>query len=95
MTDGTNLNLKTDIRPITEFRTNAAATLEQLKVSGRPMVLTQRGRSAAVLLDVGLYQSIVEELETLRDIAKARADIAAGKTYSTEQVRQTFRARQQ
>lgn len=95
MSDSPSLNLKTDIRPISDFRSNAAATLEHLKVSGRPMVLTQRGRSAAVLLGVDAYQAMVEELQTLRDIAQARADLAAGKSYSTQEARERLQERWQ
>ena len=41
--------LDTDIRPVSEFRANVADLIEQVRNSGRPLVLTQRGHSAAVL----------------------------------------------
>ncbi len=72
------LDLTDDIKPISEFRANAAALLKQVQATGRPMVITQHGRSAAVLVDVQSYQQMTEELDTLRDIAAARAQYAAG-----------------
>ncbi len=41
-----------DVRPVTEFRAKASAFLDQLHRTGRPVMLTQHGRCAAVLLDV-------------------------------------------
>jgi len=43
-----------DVRPVTEFRTHTSAVLEQVHATKRPVVLTQHGRSTAVLLDVEL-----------------------------------------
>jgi prevent-host-death family protein len=60
--------IATDIKPVSDFRANAAGMIEQVKASGRPLVLTQRGESAAVLLDVAVYQELIEELELLSDI---------------------------
>ena len=88
-----SLNVETDIQPISDFRSNTAAVLEQLRQSGRPMVLTQRGRSTAVLLDVHVYQALMEEFETLQDIAQGRSEVAAGRTLSSEEVRQRLQSR--
>lgn len=68
-----------DIRPVTEFRANAAAMLAHVQSTGRPVVLTQHGRSAAVLLDVTAYELLVDELALLRDVKTAEAQIARGK----------------
>lgn len=73
------MNFETDIEPVSGFRANAARRLDQVRSTGRPLVLTQHGRSAAVLMDVGSYQQMVEELETLRDVHAARADVTAGR----------------
>ena len=72
------INLREDIQPLSEFRANAAAMLRRVRESGRSLVLTQRGHSAAVVLDVGQYERLLEELELLRDIHQAGQQIAAG-----------------
>ena len=56
-----------DVRPVTEFRANASAFLEQIRVTKRVVILTQHGRSAAVLLDVGVYEALLGELALLRN----------------------------
>jgi prevent-host-death family protein len=52
------LRLSRDILPVTEFRANAAQFIETVRETGEPVILTQHGRSAAVLLDVGPYESL-------------------------------------
>jgi antitoxin YefM len=68
-----------DVRPLSEVRAQIAAVVEQVQDTRRPVILTQRGRSAAVLLDVETYEELLEELELLRDIRAAEEEIAAGK----------------
>jgi len=71
--------LDQDVKPLSEFRANVASFVERVRKTRRPLVLTQRGHSAAVLLDVTEYEQLLEELETLRDIQVAEAQIAQGK----------------
>ena len=52
------LVLDKDILPVSEFRTNTAAFLKQIKKTKRPIVLTQHGRSAVVLLDISEYMKL-------------------------------------
>jgi len=67
-----------DIQPVTEFRANAAQFIEQVRETGQPMILTQHGRSAAVLLDVEAYEALMDELALLRDVRVAEKQVAAG-----------------
>lgn len=68
-----------DIQPVTEFRANAAQFIEQVQETGEPLILTQHGRSAAVLLDVESYEAMTDELALLRDVREAESQIEAGK----------------
>ena len=85
--------LDTDIKPVSEFRANAAELIDQVKNSGRPLVLTQRGHSAAVLLDVADYAQLIEELELLRDVRTAVQQIEAGKGIPNRQAKAELRKR--
>ncbi len=73
------LDLEADIQPVSDFRANASALIRQVRESGRPLVLTQRGRGAAVLLDIGAYQRLLEENEELRDVQQALGDVRDGR----------------
>ncbi len=72
------LRLDEDIKPLSEFRANAASLVQQVRDTKRPLVLTQRGHSAAVVLDVAVYERLVEELEVLRDIRLAERQLDEG-----------------
>jgi prevent-host-death family protein len=85
--------LDTDIKPVSEFRANAAELIEQVKTSGRPLVLTQRGHSAAVVLDVSEYEQMVDEIDVLRDIHTAVQQIDAGLGVSNREAKAELRRR--
>ncbi len=80
------LRPSTDVRPVTEFRANTSAVIEQMHSTKRPVILTQHGRSAAVLLDPVVYERLVDEIELLRDLALAESQIAAGRTIPHDEV---------
>lgn len=67
-----------DVQPLSAFRQNAAGFLEQIRSTKRPLVLTQHGKSAAVVLDVDQYEALLDELELIRDIRQAKAELARG-----------------
>ena len=82
-----------DIQPVTEFRANAAQFIEQVQATGEPVILTQHGRSAAVLLDVESYEGMLDELALLRDVRQAEQQVATGKTVTHAAVAKRLRAR--
>ncbi|MEP7383853.1 MAG: type II toxin-antitoxin system Phd/YefM family antitoxin [Gemmatimonadota bacterium] len=82
-----------DIQPVTEFRANAAQFIEQVQATSVPVILTQHGRSAAVLLDVATYEAMLDELALLRDVRKAEQQVAAGKGATHAAVAKRLRAR--
>ena len=87
------INLETDVKPVSEFRANAAELIEQVRDSGRPLVLTQRGKSAAVVLDVGGYESLLSEIELLRDVRTAVEQLDAGDGVTNRSAKAELRKR--
>jgi prevent-host-death family protein len=82
-----NLKADTDIKPVSDFRANAAEMIEQVRSTGRPLVLTQRGRSAAVVMDVVAFEAMREEIEILRDIRISMKQIDEGKGISNREAK--------
>jgi prevent-host-death family protein len=82
-----------DIRPLSEFRAHAADFIRHVRSTRRPLVLTQRGRSAAVLLDVAEYERLLERAEVLEDIATAEQQFAAGQGVAHEDAKAQVLAR--
>lgn len=63
------------IIPVTDLRQDAAAVLDQLKESSEPVVITQRGRAAAVLLSPEAYERSERERQMLRLLARGELEI--------------------
>jgi len=80
------INFENDIKPLSEFRANAASFVKQVRETKRPLILTQHGKSSAVLIDVAEYQSIIEKLELLQEVQLAESQIAEGKFLTNKQV---------
>jgi len=57
-------------------------------IKKRPLILTQHGKSAAVLLDVSVYQAIMEKLELLEEIRTGEKQILEGQYLTHEQVKE-------
>jgi antitoxin YefM len=76
-----------DIRPLSEFRAEMASFVKHIHETRRPMVLTQRGRGVAVLIDVTQFESMQERLEILEDIYRAEEQLAAGEGVPHEEAR--------
>jgi len=76
-----------DIRPLSEFRAEVASFVKHIHETRRPMVLTQRGRGVAVLMDVHEFELMQERLEILEDIYRAEEQLAAGDGVPHEEAR--------
>ena len=87
------IQLDKDIQPLSEFRSKVAFYFEKLKKTKRPLIITQNGKSAAVLLDVSEYEAMVNKIEVLEDIRLAETQISEGKQISHADVRKRFAKR--
>lgn len=74
------------IIPVTNLRQDAAGALKRVRASRRPVVITQRGRAAAVMLSVEAYEDREHERELLRLLARGEREIAEGKGHDLDSV---------
>lgn len=73
------LKIDQDIRSMSEFQTGMASFLKQVHTTKRPLIITQHGKSAAVLLDAGVFEAMQEKLELLQDVQTSINQIEDGK----------------
>jgi prevent-host-death family protein len=71
---------------VTDLRHDAVAALKRARASRQPVVITDRGRPAAVLVSVEAYEAAEHERNLLRLLAKGDREIAAGKGHSLDAV---------
>ncbi len=75
-----------NIVPITDLRQDATAIVKRVAKSREPLIITQRGRAAAVMVSVEDYEHSRHELELLRLLAKGEKEIEKGKGYDLDTV---------
>ena len=65
--------------PVSDLKQDASVTLKRVRKSKRPLIVTQRGKPAAVLLSVDAYEKGEREREILKLLALGEREIAVGK----------------
>ncbi|MCP3889225.1 MAG: type II toxin-antitoxin system Phd/YefM family antitoxin [Desulfobulbaceae bacterium] len=75
-----------NIIPISDLRKDAANILKQLKNQKDPLIITQRGRAAAVMIGVDAYEKFEHEKEILLLLAKGDREIEMGEGYDIDTV---------
>jgi len=76
-----NLN---NIRPLTDFRKNMKEYITKLNSNKQPIILTQHGKSAAVLLHAEKFQEMQDHIEFMRKVALGLEDYKQGRVHSFE-----------
>lgn len=78
--------LSKDLVPIHEFRAQMAAWIHRVEESGRPVVLTQRGRASAVLVAPAMLDALEEEREIVRLVLRGLREVRSGEVMEDEEV---------
>ena len=79
------------IVPLGDFKTNAASHLKKLGETGQPIVITQNGRPAGVLISPADYDRLHYRQRVIDSIEAGIADADAGRMISTEELRERIR----
>lgn len=82
------MDIMRDIHSLTHFKRNTAEVIEQLKSTGKPMVLTVNGRAKVVVQDAGSYQRLLELIdraEAILGIRKGLESLEKGEGISADE----------
>jgi prevent-host-death family protein len=86
------MRLSEDILPLGEFKTQASRVLRQLKESQRPVIITQNGRPAAVLISPQDFDQMRERERFMAAVREGLADVEAGRLLDSDEVRRQLDA---
>jgi prevent-host-death family protein len=75
-----------DIVPVGEFKGQAARWLRHAAETGHPVVITQNGKPAGVLVSPTEYDRLTERERFLESVALGLADAEAGRTMDTKEL---------
>jgi prevent-host-death family protein len=78
--------LSEDVLPIGEFKTQASRVLRQLRQSQRPVVITQNGKPAAVLITPEEFDQMRERDRFVAAVREGLADSKAERVLEDDEV---------
>lgn len=81
------LRVSQDIVPMAEFKGQAAHWFRRVAENNQPVVITQNGKPAGVLLSPAEFDRLVERARFLTDVAAGVTDLDAGRTVTTEELK--------
>ncbi len=81
------LNISSNIIPIGEFKSSLSKWLKSVRNTGHPLVITQNGRPAGVLLSPSEYDELVYKKHFVDSVDRGLSDAESGNVYSTSELR--------
>jgi prevent-host-death family protein len=88
------LDISRDIKPLSNFKRDSVGVIDQLKRTGRPVVLTINGKAEVVVQDAKSYQHLLElidQAEAVVGIRKGLASMKRGEGVPAEQAFEKIR----
>lgn len=87
------IRVSENIIPVSQFKARTAKWLRHLGKTAEPLVITQNGRAAGVLLSPSAYDELTERYLFTRAVEQGLADGEAGRMVPHEQVAVELRRR--
>ncbi len=81
------INISQDIIPVGEFKTGISKWLRSIKDKEHPIVITQNGKPAGVLITPEEYDKLVYKQKFTDSIYRGIQDIKSGEIFSTSDLR--------
>jgi prevent-host-death family protein len=75
-----------DIVPVSDFKAQASDWLKRAAKSGQPVVITQNGKAAGVLLSPAEFDRLTEQARFVAAVQEGLDDTAAGRVHSHRSV---------
>ena len=80
------IDISRDIHSMTMFKRNSSGLMKQIKKTGRPLVLTVKGKAEAVVLDTAVYQQVADHLDAVAAIRRGLDQAKRGLGRPADQV---------
>ena len=87
------LNISTDIIPIGEFKRQMTKWLSIAKNTGRPLIITQNGKPAAVVLSPEEFDKMEYTKRFKKSVNQGLEDIHYGNSFNTKQLKTELQKR--
>lgn len=81
------MSVSNDIVPIGKFKTSISKWFKSVHDTGHPLIITQNGKPAGVLLSPSEYDELVYKSAFLDSISRGITDAESGKFYNSEELK--------
>ena len=81
------MSVSNDIVPIGKFKTSLSKWFKSVKNTGHPLIITQNGKPAGVLLSPSEYDELVYKRAFLDSISRGIADAESGRICDSEELK--------
>jgi len=72
--------------PLAEFTAHATALLERVRITGRPVIVTEAGDAAVVIMEAEQYRHMQRDRVRFRAILAGEQDVRLGQIVSHDDV---------
>jgi prevent-host-death family protein len=80
------IDVTQDIHSMTAFKRKSSGLMKLMKKTGRPLVLTVKGKAEAVVIDATAYREVAEQLDTIASIRRGLAQAKKGQGRPVDEV---------
>ena len=88
-----SINISNDIIPIGEFKTSLSKWLKNVQNTGHPLIISQNGRPAGVVLSPAEYDELMHKKLFIDSVIRGLSDAESGNVYSTNELREELNKR--
>jgi len=85
--------ISSDIVPIAEFKAGISKWFKGIQKAGHPLIITQDGKPAGVLLSPADYDELVYKKSFVDSVSRGIADADSGNVCSTKELKAALSAR--
>jgi prevent-host-death family protein len=72
------IDVSQDIQSMTTFKRNSVGLVKRMRRTGRPLVLTLKGKAEVVVMDAGAYQQMADRVDTVEGIRRGLVQAKEG-----------------
>ena len=80
------INISRNIISLSDFKNRASKMLNEVQSSHRPIVITQNGKAAAVLLAPADFDALTERARFIDTVEAGLADVQEGRVLADEEL---------
>ena len=64
------IDLAQDIHSMTTFKRNSTGLMKRMRKTGRPLVLTVKGKAEVIVLDASAYREVADHLDSVARVRR-------------------------